>query len=171
MKAARLYGAMLSLTLVAAVSGCASAVNGRTQEVTFSSEPQGAAVFVDSKNIGNTPTTASLVRNQIHSVRIEKAGFVPYEMTTVTVESNLDLADAAPGMLFPPLVLLFIPGDMYMGGGYEIRPTDISARLLSGPSAVATNAATANVAPPAHPDQSLGNKDDAHTATKTIAEP
>jgi len=121
--------AILLLTL--ALSGCATAVNGRTQEVTFSSDPLGAAVFVDGVNVGTMPVAAKLTRAASHSVRMEKPGYVAYEMTTVTTDSGWTAADSIPAGVFPPLIFLLVPADAYLGGGNEIRPTDVSARLLS----------------------------------------
>lgn len=127
--------ALLAITF--AVSGCATVVNGRTQEVTFSSNPPGATVFVDGVNVGTTPAAANLTRDGSHMIRIEKPGYVAYETTTVTIESSWD---AANGLLFYGMILGMI-ADQNTGGVYDIRPTDISAELLSAAgNPVASNA-------------------------------
>jgi PEGA domain len=138
-------GTIPAILLLLAASGCATVVNGRTQEVTFSSDPLGAAVYVDGNNVGTTPTAANLARNASHTIKIEKPGYVPYETTTVLVESSWSAADdALPlpfGLNLLAGLLITRPADSSLGGMYEIRPTDISAELISGASSpVASNA-------------------------------
>jgi len=140
-------GTILSLMLILAASGCATVVNGRTQQVTFSSDPLGGAVFVDGTNVGTTPTAANLTRNASHSVRIEKAGYIPYETTTVLVESGWTAADDVLPLPFGLNILAGLlvarPADSSLGGMYDIRPTDVSAQLLSAAAnPVAANAPT-----------------------------
>jgi hypothetical protein len=134
MRIARAISAMLFVALVVGVSGCATAVNGKTQEVSFSSNPAGAVVFVDGANVGTTPTTVKLTRHDPHSVRIEKPGYIAYELTTTSSDNDEAAKDYLPLALFPPLILVAIPVDRYLGGAYAIHPDDISAQLISRPA-------------------------------------
>ena len=148
----------LSLALAVSIFGCATAVNGRTQPVSFSSDPPGAAVFVDGVKVGATPATLNLTRGDIHSVRIEKPSYVPYEMTTVAVENNWSLADA----VVPELGLPELLGDHSLGGMYDIRPAEVSARLFLAP---VNSMARTDV------NQSPAAKDNSHAAPASKADP
>jgi hypothetical protein len=154
MKHAADIAAMFSMVMILAVSGCATAINGRTQEVPISSEPPGATVLVDGVNVGTTPTTVMLTRHDSHSVRIEKPGYVIYEMTTVTITSKWIYADLAPGLIVPPLILIR-DTDQDMGGAYEVRPTEVYAHLI----AVADDATTTNAPAPSSPGNGTSTSD------------
>ncbi len=132
MKGSGPMGAMLFAAFIG-VSSCATAVNGKTQEVSFSSDPPGAVVLVDGANVGTTPTTVKLTRHDPHSVRIEKPGYIAYELTTTSDDDEEAAKDYFPLVLFPPLILFAIPVDRYLGGAYAIHPGDISAHLVSRP--------------------------------------
>ena len=60
--------------------GCATMFSGTTQQVRVKSKPAGAQVFLNGKNIGQTPVTAVVSRWGFHRVRIELAGYEPYEV-------------------------------------------------------------------------------------------
>jgi hypothetical protein len=122
-----------TLSLIFVVSSCATAVRGRKQEVSFWSDPAGASVIVDGTDVGTTPTTAELARHDTHSVRIEKPGYVAYEMTTERIESSTAPMWEVPGLIFPPLMLV-VPLDYYLGGMYEIKPTEVTANLIAAPA-------------------------------------
>ena len=91
--------------------GCATILNGPTQKVKFDSKPPGATVYLDGKDIGRTPKLVILSRFRSPRVRIELAGFQPYELQLVRqynyrlVLNNMVgfapiLVDAATGSLF-----------------------------------------------------------------------
>ncbi len=147
MRASRFLAATLTLSLLLEISGCATAIYGRKQEVSLSSEPSGARVTIDETQVGITPTTAMLSREDPHSVRIEKPGYVTYETTTASVEKPLkDLLDVPGAIVFPPLLLIILV-DRWLGGTYEIHPTEVSAQLLSAPANPATAMTTAEPSP------------------------
>jgi hypothetical protein len=167
-------GVIVLLALSLQISGCATVVNGKTQEVTFSSDPLGATVFVDGLNVGTTPTAANLTRTESHAVRIEKPGFVPYEMTTVTIENGWTVANAVPAAVFPPLFLLILPADAYLGGGNAIRPTDVSAQLIPGVSNPKASNGPVSEAPhttPSDANQPVAAKNESQAATSSKADP
>jgi uncharacterized protein YceK len=56
------------LFLALLVSGCATVFTGTSDEITFTSEPIGAAVFVDREQIGITPVTKKIDRELHDSV-------------------------------------------------------------------------------------------------------
>jgi hypothetical protein len=62
-------------------SGCATIMTGGgSQTIHINSEPPGARVFIDGHDSGTSPIAASVDRRQPHFVRIELAGYSPYEM-------------------------------------------------------------------------------------------
>lgn len=63
--------AMLSLT------SCATVLKGSTQGVTVDSTPSGAAVYIDGKAMGTTPTVIPLEKKEYSSIRVEKEGYEP----------------------------------------------------------------------------------------------
>ena len=82
--------------------GCATLFSGTTQQVRVKSKPAGAQVFVNGKNIGQTPVTAVVSRWGFHRVRIELAGYEPYE---VKLEKHFNNMAA---------------GNLYIGGAWIV---------------------------------------------------
>lgn len=60
--------------------GCATLAGGVTQQVRVKSKPAGARVLVNGNDVGVTPVTTRLSRWGWHWVRIEMAGYEPYEV-------------------------------------------------------------------------------------------
>jgi hypothetical protein len=56
-------------------SGCASIVSGTTQEMTFSSNPDGATVTVNGREIGKTPVVVQLKRGNPMPLTFSKEGY------------------------------------------------------------------------------------------------
>jgi uncharacterized protein YceK len=114
----------IAITLVAAsLSGCATIMHGSNQPVGISSTPTGAQVFVDNQPMGITPVTATLSRKDHHTVRVEMAGYAPYEMK---------LTRGVSGWVWGNLVFGGIPGlaiDAITGGLYKLTPTEVNATL------------------------------------------
>lgn len=84
---------MLSKQLAAALalagmslSGCATVLNGTSQDVDFNSEPQGAVIALHTGQNCVTPCTFSMRRGDDASVEINKPGFKP---VTVYIQSRL----------------------------------------------------------------------------------
>jgi hypothetical protein len=75
---------ILSLFLIQA---CASIIKGKSQMMTFKSEPEGATVTVNGRVIGKTPITTSLEKDTGKSVTVEKEGYKTQTMElTTTIE-------------------------------------------------------------------------------------
>lgn len=143
----------LLLSIATAGVGCATAVRGLNENVTISSVPNGATVIADGENVGVTPTSAKLSRNDSHSIRIEKAGYITYETKTGTKVSNgWRMADLPMALFFSPAVLIMLIDR----GAEEIEPDAISANLIPLSSTANASAAAAplspgNTSPPAAP--------------------
>jgi hypothetical protein len=56
------------------IVGCASVMNGSSQNIGITSTPTGAKVTVDNKVVGITPVVTDLSRKEGHAVSIEMPG-------------------------------------------------------------------------------------------------
>jgi len=65
-------------------SACASIVTGAHQEVTFNSNPDGAAVTVNGRVMGKTPITTSMKKESGQSMVFEKEDYKPLTMQLET---------------------------------------------------------------------------------------
>lgn len=72
------------LFALVALAGCASIVSGRTQEVSFTSNPEGATVTVNGRIIGKTPLTANLQKEKGQSLVFSKDGHKTLSMQLET---------------------------------------------------------------------------------------
>ena len=73
--------ALATLPLAQALyPGCATMIDGPTQQVRVKSQPRGAQVLLNGKPVGVTPVTAVVSRWGWHRVRIETPGYEPYEL-------------------------------------------------------------------------------------------
>jgi len=140
------------LVAVAGCAGCATAINGRAQEIHFSSDPPGATVLVDGANVGATPISTKLTRRDSHSIRIEKQGYVPYEANLGSTSDDRWDAEVVPAVAFPPLLVLPL-ADYWLGGSSRVVPGEVSVHLLSAPAIpVASNAQTSSSPSSSAPD-------------------
>jgi hypothetical protein len=83
-------------------------------------EPRVASVFVDGKYIGKTPMNMMLSRGSDHRLKIELAGYKPFE-TMLT--RRLD------GWVFGNILLVGIAVDAASGSMYRLSPRDIYPEL------------------------------------------
>ena len=91
-------------------------MSGKTQEVTFDSEPQGAEVAVNGRVIGKTPTTIQLDKKQDQSVSFKLEG---YKTQTRRLETKIH------GFFWGNIVLGGFIGsttDGITGGMHEYSP-------------------------------------------------
>lgn len=83
----------ITLTLLFAAiltAGCATIINGKTQELTFNSTPSGTAVYINGQQVGVTPVTVKRERSgDPITVEFRKEG---YETHTATLNSEMSSA-------------------------------------------------------------------------------
>jgi hypothetical protein len=115
-------------------AGCGTVVNGTTESVVISSEPEGAMITVDNQPRGPTPNTVELSRKAIHTVQLQKPGYVPYTATINQSSSNWVWGDVLFGGILGFLV------DAASGGMYDLQPTQVSAQLREDGQASVANA-------------------------------
>lgn len=81
-------------------SGCASIVDGNTQSVSFSSNPDSAIVTLNGAQIGKTPVTVPLKRQGgAQTIKFSKDGFKDYEMPLTTTLNPWFLGNIITGGL------------------------------------------------------------------------
>ena len=114
-------GALILLSLV--VVGCATIMHGTTQGIGFSSTPSGASITVDNQIYGTTPTVVKLSRKNTHIIKIELAGYQPFEATITRSVSGWVWGN----IVFGGLIGLVV--DAVSGGFYKLSPEQIHAAL------------------------------------------
>ena len=142
----RALGPFSALSAIAlALCGCATVMHGTSQEVSILSAPAGARVTVDSAPVGLTPLSLQLRRQVPHQVRIETAGYRPYEATV-----NRHVSGWVWGnLLFTYFAIVGAPVDVLTGALYNLEPDGIRASLTPGgetPSSVDRSADAGTVA-------------------------
>ncbi len=81
---------LLGMTLWLAGSGCATMIKGSGEDVTFSTDPPGADVYVDGNLLGRTPMKARMSHDP-HTVEFRKEGYKAITMAATTSFSGHSL--------------------------------------------------------------------------------
>lgn len=127
------WAAALALAvLIPLVAGCATIMQGSTQQVSMSSSPTGAEITVNGRNLGVTPAAIELKRKDNHVIRVQMDGYQPYEVA---------LARSVSGWVWGNIVFGGIPGlavDAITGALYKLSPEQIMANLAQGEGAEAS---------------------------------
>jgi len=123
----------VSLAALVLSTGCATIMQGSHQNVGIASTPTGATIMVDNQQMGVTPATVRLTRKDNHVVRLQLAGYQPYE---------IPLARKTSGWVWGNLVFGGIPGlavDAITGGLYKLTPEDVNATLAAGQTSMSVD--------------------------------
>lgn len=113
------------LAALLCLTGCATLIHGTDEEIAISSDPSSAAVEVDGRPVGETPTTAILERGQSYTIRIYHEGYEPHKEV---------LRNGWSLWVGVNILNFFLPGllvDASTGGFYSLEPDEISAKLDS----------------------------------------
>jgi hypothetical protein len=140
--------ALCSTVIFALLGGCATIVNGKTQEIAISSVPPGATVLIDGSQTVITPTTVALRRNKDYVFTIMKDGYQTQIVPVTGVLSGwlvgnivfggligggVDAATGAAFTLTPETVTVALqplqPGQIAMGAPTAPLTLDERARL------------------------------------------
>lgn len=116
---------MSGVTLTMAVSGCATIINGRSQDVALASTPPGADVKVDGAQT-TTPGRVTLKRDQDYKAVFTKEGFPDQSVKLEKKPSWWILGN----VLIGGLVGLVI--DFVTGGAYKLVPDSVDVDMASG---------------------------------------
>lgn len=111
-------GAVLLLT------SCASIIHGTKQNLSVSSMPSGAKVFVKGVHMATTPAVIELSRKESNIIlRFEKEGYEPVE---VALNRSVD------GWIWGNIVfggLIGLAVDFIDGAAYKLSPSEVNAVL------------------------------------------
>jgi hypothetical protein len=112
---------------------CAAIVHGNKQDVSFTSQPAGATLYIDDHKVGATPKTIRLPRKgringeaspkKSYKIKIELEGYLPYE---IFVKRDVD------GWVFGNLAFGGLIGfiiDAASGSMYRLTPDQIVGQL------------------------------------------
>lgn len=114
---------LVCLTLIIALTGCATIMHGTRQGISISSVPTGATVTIDGQSAGKTPISPDLSRKEKHLVKIELEGYMPFEMYVNRKVSGWVWGNVAFGGLIGLAV------DAISGGLYNLTPELVQAQL------------------------------------------
>lgn len=92
---------VLMISSIFFLQNCATIVRGTYQKIPVTSNPLGAKIVVDGKEVGTTPINLTLRRKKIHNIKIEKEGYEPF---TVIINRKTSM-------------LLSLLGNTFWGGG------------------------------------------------------
>lgn len=112
-------------TVLAAVvlGGCASIINGSTQEVAFTSQLSQATITIDGVERGATPVSVELARGERHTVVMALEG---YETEEIALEQRVN-GWVWGNILIGGLIGLVV--DASTGAMYRIDPETLRTRL------------------------------------------
>ena len=87
----RLSRALLTLSLLIALNGCATIMHGTMQDIGVTTDPAGADLLVDGEQHYKSPATIALKRKHDHTVEISQEG---YKQELVEIKGALSWAVA-----------------------------------------------------------------------------
>jgi hypothetical protein len=114
---------LLILSLLAILSGCATIVQGTTQEVGITTDPSEANLLVDNKENYKSPAKITMKRKDDHIVEVTKEGFE---------KENINIKSVISGVVAGNLLLGGLIGigvDALSGGANRLEPDNINVRL------------------------------------------
>jgi uncharacterized protein YceK len=109
---------VLFIAVAGALSGCATIFKGSTQDINFSSQPDGAQVFIDGVSYGTTPTSVQLKTDKSYTVTMRYQG----QERTVILNNEIGtlwiVLDVISGLV--PVII-----DASTGAWYELEPDQV----------------------------------------------
>jgi len=120
----RLGTLLFGLVCMCLMTACGTVFHGSLQDVGIGSTPTGARVTIDGIFCGESPVLARLTRKDVHQVRIELDGYLPYETKLVRRASRWIWGDIMFGG-FPALVV-----DALSGALYKLTPDQMQATMV-----------------------------------------
>ena len=130
-KAFRRLPLLASAAILLYMTGCATIFRGSAQDVSVTSSPGGASVYVNGNSAGTTPCTVKLKRSESHVVRVELDGYRPYE---VQLDKKLDIGWTVVSLWLGAGGGLII--DAITGAIYTIDPGTVSARFSNDSASI-----------------------------------
>lgn len=126
MHSIRSTGLLLAAAGCLGLASCATIMQGSSQQMSIASTPTGATVYVNGVQKGVTPMIANLARKDKHIIKLEMAGFEPYELPITRSVSGW----VAGNLVFGGIIGLAV--DASTGGMYKLAPEMVNASLAQG---------------------------------------
>jgi len=139
-----------SLILLVLTPGCATLLQGSTQQIMVTSTPPGATVIVDGSMRFTTPAALDLSRKESHKLEINLEGYHPEIVNLRTVSSNMVAGNIIAGGLIGFAV------DHSSGAAFRLVPEVVKVNLR--PIAVASQEPPAG-SPASTPDAAANTLD------------
>ncbi len=114
---------LVSMAAAAVVAGCASIINGTSEQVTINSNVKGATVQVAGGTVGVTPFTGPIPRGAGTTLIVSKEG---YESKTITLNTEIE------PIFWGNIIIGGVFGsttDMATGAMYKFAPATIQVDL------------------------------------------
>jgi hypothetical protein len=111
--------ALLMVCLIPVMSGCGTLFTPRSLEMTISSRPSDAEVFIDNRPMGRTPVNYEAKGSRRERVRIEAPGYEVYEADIRTELNPITIINI---LFWPAFIVDLITGNFF-------RAVDINANL------------------------------------------
>lgn len=103
--------------------GCATIIHGSSQDISISSAPDEAEVWIDGARMGTTPTKVTLKRKNDYLVTVKKEG---YKEATVKIEGATS-AWIIGNIIFGGIIGCGI--DFITGGAYDLKPERLDINM------------------------------------------
>lgn len=107
---------ILALITSLIFTSCATTITGTKETVFFDSDPTGSILELNGKNVGKTPCSLDLKKNNNYTFVVRKEGFTPQELVITKGFQPIFLGNLAFG---GPLGMLI---DVLSGAVYELSP-------------------------------------------------
>lgn len=121
----RFYGSAAVVTLIVAslLSGCATIFKGSTEQVSFSSSPDQAKLYINGQYMGETPFKLNLTSKERYTIEFRKEG---YQSKTILINNNVGagwiVLDVIGGLI--PVII-----DAATGNWMYLDQTQVNAAL------------------------------------------
>lgn len=133
-------------SLLFVFSGCATMFQGSSQSIPVISNPVGAVVTVDGKQVGKTPCTLNLKRKKQATLLIQAEGYDPYMTILQRKKSGWFWGDVLIGLTIWGLVSPIV--DMATGAVYVLEPQSLNVELKSQKKEIEEKVKTQKDRPP-----------------------
>lgn len=128
-----IFANIFYLCLLALFCSCATVFSPSHDTLTFTSEPEGAEVFIDGKRAGATPLTLRMGRQTFHTSRITVRAD-GYEAQTFPLSKSFNKVAIFNLTLWPSWITDALSGSMieYAPNAYyiELNPRDFSPKTI-----------------------------------------
>jgi len=117
----KVISVLMCVTILTVMFGCASIVNGTSQDIKINSNPAGAQVSINGQNIAVTPAVVTLKRGSDHTLVFDKEGY-----NSVTLHINKEFNSWVLGNLIIGGIIGIII-DFSNGAAYKLSPEEVNA--------------------------------------------